>query len=58
MVHRRDGLVRTANLQASLAKTSERLRGRHLVNELQVDVEDCRPVRLLNDDVIVPNLLK
>jgi hypothetical protein len=58
MVHRRDGLVRTPNLEAALAKTGERLGRSHLVNELQVDVEDRRPVRLLNDDMLVPNLLK
>ena len=45
-------------MDPTLSKARERLRGRHLVNELQIDVKDRWPVRLLNDDVFVPNLLK
>jgi hypothetical protein len=58
VIHRGDRLVRSANPETTLAKSRERLRGCDLVNELQIDVENRRPVGLLNDYVVVPNLLK
>ena len=36
----------------------ERLRRGHLVDEVQIDVEDRRAARLLGDDVRVPDLLE
>ena len=58
VVHRRDGILGPPNLQPSLAEAREGLRRRHLVDEMQVDVENRRSVRLLYDDVVVPHLLK
>ena len=52
-----DGPVRVADPQAAGAKPRERLRRRDLVDEVEVDREDRRCARLLDDDVVVPDLL-
>ncbi len=41
-----------------LPEAVERLRRRHLMHKVQVDVEERRPARLLVDDVRVPYLLE
>ena len=52
MVHRGDGAVGAPDAEPALPELAERLRARHLVHEVQVDVEDGgRGVRLLPDDV-------
>ena len=53
----RDGPLRVADRQAAGAEARERLRRGDLVDEMEVDREDGRRARLLDDDVVVPDLL-
>ncbi len=46
-----------AHLAASHAQTFERLRARHLVDEMPVDVEHAGAIRLTVDDVVVEDLV-
>ena len=50
-------LARLAHLAAGHAQALEGLRARHLMDEVAVDVEKARPVILLIDDVVVPDLV-
>jgi hypothetical protein len=57
MVGRGHGLARLADLQSALAQAGERLRAGDLVDEVEVDREDCRRAGLGRHDVVVPDLL-
>jgi hypothetical protein len=57
MVRRRDGLVGAAHPEAAGPKPGECLRARHLVDEVKVDRKDRRGIRLLGDQVVVPDLV-
>ena len=50
-------LARLAHLAAGHAQALEGLRARDLMDEVAVDVEKARPVILLIDDVVVPDLV-
>src|SRR6202030_842160 len=50
-------LLGRAHLAAGRAQPFERLRRGHLVHEVAVDVDEAGAVRLLVDDVVVPNLV-
>jgi hypothetical protein len=50
-------LLRLAHLAAGEAKALEGLRRRHLVNEMPVDVEQARAIRLRVHHVVVPDLV-
>ena len=43
--------------EAARAQPGERLRARHLVDEVEVDGEDGGGARVLGDDVVVPDLV-
>ena len=58
MVHRSEGLVRTTDFDATLAQTGEGLRRGHLVDEVQINVEDSRGVGLLGNNVRIPDLFE
>ena len=58
VVHRRDRQLGPPNSAAVQAERLERLRARHLVHEMQVDVEQRRRAVLLGDEVRVPDLAK
>ena len=58
MVQRAERPVRAADLEAALAKTAEGLRGGHLMDEMQIDVEDGRGVGLLDHDMRIPDLFE
>src|SRR3990172_3859341 len=55
MIRRRHGFVWVAHFQSSRAKAGEGLRRGDFVNQVQVNVQDSRRVRLLRDDVSVPD---
>ena len=54
VVRRRDGEVGTAHLQPALAQTVECLRRRHFVYEVQIDKQQRGRVRLLVNNVRIP----
>ena len=58
VVHRRDRQVGAAHRPAGEPQRLERLRARHLVDEVQVDVEQRRLARPLVDDVRLPDPLE
>ena len=58
VVHRRDRQVGPPHRPAGEPQRLERLRARHLVHEVQVDVEQRRLARPLVDDVRLPDLLE
>jgi hypothetical protein len=58
VVDGRDGAVGPADLEAAVPEPLERLGRGHLVDQVQVDVEDGRAVGLRDDDVLVPDLLE
>ncbi|MEZ5394384.1 MAG: hypothetical protein R2724_16335 [Bryobacterales bacterium] len=59
VIHRcRHGVVGSADLETAIAQALEGLRRGHLMDEVQVDVEDRRRTRLMNDDMIVPDLFE
>ena len=58
VIHRRDRQVGPAHRAARQPQRLERLRARHLVHEVQVDVEQRRLARPLVDDVRVPDLVE
>ena len=57
VINHGESLLRRANLAVRHAQPFERLRRGDLVNEMTVDVEEARPVRLAIDHVIVENLV-
>src|SRR5262249_52231705 len=52
-----ESLVRRAHLAAAQAQTLERLRARDLVHEVAVDIDEAGAVRLLVDQMVVPDLV-
>ena len=58
VVHRREGAVGAAHAQPARAETGEGLRRGHLVDEVQVDVEDGGRAVVLAHDVVAPDLLE
>jgi hypothetical protein len=58
VVHRRDGEIGTADPAPCKAQAFERLRGRHLVDQVQDDVEQRVHVGRLDDDVPGPDALE
>ncbi len=57
VVHRRDGEIRAADAAPGEPEGFERLRARHLVDEMEVDVEQIRLTGRPMHDVAVPDLL-
>src|SRR5919108_4600241 len=57
MVRCGHGLARPADLQATVPQPGECLRRGDLVNEVEVDRENAGSARLLDDNVVVPDLL-
>ena len=47
-----------ADLAAGEAQALERLRAGHFVHQVQIDVQNRLPARLVVDDVLVPDLFK
>jgi hypothetical protein len=58
MIHCGDGTLWTPYAQATLAQPGKGLRRGHFVNQVQVDVQDSWLVRLLRNDVALPNLIE
>jgi hypothetical protein len=56
VVHRRDRQLGPAEAAPGEPERLERLRARHLVDEMQVDPEERRPVAAVRDEVRVPDL--
>ena len=50
-------LFRRPHLAAAQAQTFERLRARHLVHEMAVDIDEAGSVGLLIDQMVVPDLV-
>jgi hypothetical protein len=57
VVGRRDRPRGVSDGEAAAAQALESLRAGHLVDEVQVDAQDGRRARLLEHDVLVPDLL-
>jgi len=55
VIHRRNREIRPANAAAGKTEPVERLRRGDLVDQVQIDVEQRRPTRLLADDVALPD---
>ena len=58
VVHRRDGQLGSSHTAPGQSQSLERLRRGHLVDEVEVDVEQRRLARHLTDDVLLPDLLE
>jgi hypothetical protein len=58
MIHRRLRVVGPPDLQAAVAQPWKSLRRGDLVDQVQVDIQHGRGTGLVDDDVIVPDLLK
>jgi hypothetical protein len=58
VVHRGDREVRAANATAGEPEGFERLRAGHLVDEMQIDVEEIRLAGRPMDDVALPDLFR
>ncbi len=58
VVHRRERPVGAADLESALAQAREGLRRRHLVDEVQVNVEDGWGIGLFRDNVRIPDFLE
>ena len=59
VVHRRECKVGPADARATIAQLGERLRRRHLMNEMEVDVEDRGGARRFGaDQVVRPDLFE
>ena len=58
VVDRRDSEVRAAHGAAGQAQALKRLRRRHLVHEVQIDIKERRLAGLLAHDVRVPDLVE
>ena len=58
VIHGGDGLIGPADFESALAQAGERLWGGYLVDEMQVDVKHSRGIRLLRDNVRVPDFLE
>jgi len=58
VVHRRHGVVGPADRDAAVAQTLEGLRRGDLMHEVEIDIENGRGARLMDDDVIIPDLFK
>ncbi len=57
VVDHQQRLVRRVDLAAGEAQSLERLRARHLVDEMAVDVDEAGAVRLLVDQMIFPDFI-
>ena len=57
VVLRREGEIRPTHLTTAEAKSLERLRRRHLMHEVEVDVQQVRLSHRAADQVFVPDLL-
>jgi hypothetical protein len=51
VIDRRNRFVTAAHTQTTTTETVERLRRGNLVDEVQIDIEHGRCIRLLRDDV-------
>ncbi len=49
--------IRTAHFAAVRLQPGKRLRGRHLVDEVQINIEKVRPVRFAGDEMGVVDLV-
>jgi hypothetical protein len=58
VVHGGERVLGAARLEAALAQARERLRRGHLVDEVQVDVEDGGAALFFGDHVLFPDLLE
>jgi hypothetical protein len=50
--------IRATNLPSCKTKSLESLRRSHFVNQVTIDVKNCRLVGLLNDDMSVPDFFE
>ena len=57
VIDHRERLLRRAHLAARRAQSLERLRTCYFMHQVPVDVEQAGAVRLLIDDVVVPDLV-
>ena len=57
VIDHRERLLRRAHLAAGDAQALERLRRRHLMDEMPVDIDQAGSVRLPIDHVVVPDLI-
>ena len=58
MVHRGDGFIGPADFQSALAQAGKGLRRGDFVDQVQVDIQDGRGIRLLGHNVSVPDFFK
>jgi hypothetical protein len=58
VVHRPKRQIGTANSSARLSQTIKRLGRRHLVNEVQIDIEQRRLALRLTNDVSLPEFVE
>ena len=58
MIDRRKSQLRTANFPTCQAKAIKRLRAGDFVHQMQVDIENRLPARLVVNDVIVPDFFE
>ena len=57
MVDHAERLVRRAHLASGQPQAFERLRARHLMDEMPVDIDKSGPVRVLVDEMIFPDFV-
>lgn len=55
VIHCRERQIRTAHFAAGHAKTFERLRGSHFVNQMKIDVNNAWFARFRMNDMVIPN---
>ncbi len=58
VVDGRERPLRPANFAAREAQSLKRLRARHFMHQVQIDIENRLPARLFEHDMIVPDILK
>ena len=58
VIYGSDGQVRTPHFSSGLTQSGKRLGRRYLVNEMEIDVDECGFVGRLPDDVLGPDLVE
>jgi hypothetical protein len=58
VIHRRDGTLRTTDLQTALAEAGKGLRRSDLVHQVEVDIQDGRRIGSFGNDMRLPDFFK
>jgi hypothetical protein len=58
VIDRAESMIRASYFAAGLAQTIKRLRRRHLMNEVQIDVKECRLATRFTNNVRLPEFVE